>query len=217
MFGLLGGCVRRLFTLLLVIGAVALAWYQRDRILAVWRSFTADEAGVQVPSPELADSAQAKLASLLRHGERVALSQAEVQSLVQFRVASYLPKYIVAPEVTLERDRIRVQARVPTAEFPRMEELADAIGFLPDTTLVGITGKLIPLTGPRVGLAVDEVTAARVPLPRGLIPTVLRRLGRTDEPGLPPDAVALPLPAGASTAYVRGDSVIFLPLEDRGR
>jgi len=214
--GLLGGCVRRIFTLLLLVGAVALAWYQRDRIRSVWRSFTARDAAPQVASPALADSAQAKLASLSRDRERVALSQAEVQSLVQFRVASYLPKYIVAPEVTLERDRIRVQARVPTAEFPRMEELVDVIGFLPDTTVVGITGKLIPLTGPRVGLAVDEVTAARVPLPRGLIPTLLRRFGRKDEPGLPPDALALPLPAGASTAYVRGDSVIFLPHQDRG-
>lgn len=217
MFGLLGGCVRRLFTLLLVAGAVALAWHQRDRILAVWRSYTGGAASAQVPSPELADSAQAKLASLTSDRERVALSEAEIQSLVQFRVASYLPKYIVAPQVSLERDRLRVQARVPTAEFPRMDELVDVIGFLPDTTLIGVTGKLIPLAGPRVGLAVDELTAARVPLPRGLIPTVLRRFGRTDEPGLPPDALALPLPAGASTAYVRGDSVIFLPHYDRGR
>lgn len=217
MLGLLGGCVRRLFTLLLVAGAVALAWHQRDRILDAWRRYRAADANVQVPSPALADSAQAKLASLSRDRERVALSQAEVQSLVQFRVASYLPKYIVAPQVTLERDRLRVQARVPTADFPRMDELVDVIGFLPDTTLIGITGKLIPLTGPRVGLAVDELTAARVPLPKGLIPTVLRRFGRTDEPGLPPDALALPLPPGASTAYIRGDSVIFLPQNDRGR
>ncbi|HEX7119321.1 MAG TPA: hypothetical protein VF212_11060 [Longimicrobiales bacterium] len=209
--------MRRLFTLALVVGGLMLAWQQRDRIQAVWRVLAGPTPGPQVPSPALADSAQAKLASLSSRRERVALSQAEVQSLVQFRVAGYLPAYIVDPRITLEDDRLRVEARVPTAEFPRIDDLADVIGFLPDTTVVGATGKLIPLTGERVGLAVDELSAAHVPLPRGLIPTVLRRLGRTDAPGLPPDALALPLPAGAATAYIRGDSLIFLPRTDRGR
>ncbi|HEX6940708.1 MAG TPA: hypothetical protein VF158_14930 [Longimicrobiales bacterium] len=209
--------MRRLFALALIVMAAALAWQQRDRIRAVWRAVVGPEAGPQVPSPALADSAQAKLASLSSRGERVALSEAEVQSLVRFRVANYLPAYIVDPTVTLDRDRLHAQARIPTADFPRIDDLADVIGFLPDTTVVGVTGKLIPLTGPRVGLAVDGLSAARVPLPRGLIPTVLRRLGRKDEPGLPPDALALPLPSGAATAYIRSDSLIFLPRTDRGR
>ncbi len=209
--------MRRLLTLALVVGGVALAWHYRDQLRTAWHEIRGT-GGPQVPSPALADSAQAKLAALAGDDpERVALSEAEVQSLVQYRVAGYLPGYIVDPRVTLDGDRLRVHARVPTREFPRIDDLAEVMGFLPDTTPVAVTGQLIPLGGSRIGLAVDEVSAARVPLPRGLIPTMLRRFGRTDEPGLPPDALALPLPAGAATAYIRADSLIFIPRFVRGR
>jgi hypothetical protein len=43
-----------------------------------------------------------------------------------------------------------------------------------------------------------------------LVAGALRKLGRNDEPGLPDDALAIPLPPGADAAYVRGDSLIFL-------
>jgi hypothetical protein len=72
------------------------------------------------------------------------------------------------------------------------------------------SGQLIPLQENRVGIAIDELTAARIPLPRGMIPAILRRLGRHDEPGLPPDAFGMALPPGATNAYIRGDSLIFM-------
>lgn len=202
--------MRRLFTLALLIVVGVVAWNERDRILAAWAVL---RGGAEVaPSAELAASAQAKLARLSNsEPERVALSEAEVQSLLQYRVASYLPEYIVAPRVTLDGNRLHVQAQVPTTSFPRIDELESVVGFLPDTTTVKVSGQLIPLDDSRVGLAVDELSAARVPLPRGLIPMLLQRFGRTNEPGLPPDALALPLPAGATTAYVRADSLIFVP------
>lgn len=208
--------MRRLFMVALLVCGAALAWTYREELGRAWDAFRAG-ASPQVPSPALADSAQAKLAMLSGPDpERVALSEAEVQSLVQFRVAGHLPGYVVEPEVTLEKDRLRVAAQVPTDRFPRIDELAEVVGFLPDTTEVMVSGQLIPLRGHRVGFAVDEVSAARVPLPRGLIPTLLRRFGRGDEPGLPPDAVPLPLPAGAAGAYVRNDSLIIVPRTEAG-
>lgn len=206
--------MRRIVTLVLVGVGVAVAWAQRDRLRTVWEDLRGTR---EMPSPELAASAEAKLARLSGDApQRVALSEAEVQSLIQFRVAGYLPDYVVNPRIDLDGDRLRVSAQVPTARFPRLDELEQVMGFLPDTTPVAVTGQLIPLHGSRVGLAVDEVSAARVPLPRGLIPTLLRRFGREDEPGLPPDALALPLPAGASTAYIRSDSLVFVPRAPRG-
>lgn len=205
--------MRRLFAAALVVAGVALAWNYRHEIRSAWRAVRGAADAARLPSPELADSAQAKLAALSAgKPERVALSEAEVQSLLEYRVARYLPAYVVEPRVSLDGGRLRIEAQVPRDRFPRIDELAEVMGFLPDTTPIAVTGQLIPLPGPRVGLAVDEVSAARVPLPRGLIPTLLRRLGRTDRPGLPPDALALPLPAGAAAAYVRGDSLIFVPL-----
>lgn len=204
--------MRRVFTLLIIIGGVALAWHYRDSLVGAWREFAGREAAAAGPSAALAESAQAKLGKLSgpKPEGSVALTETEVQSLVQYRVAGFLPSYVVAPHVELRDGRIRVSAQVPTNRFPRVEELGDVIGFLPDTTEVTAVGQLIPLDGDRVGFAIDEISAARVPLPRGLIPAVLQRLGRKDEPGLPADALALPLPAGAKGAYVRGDSLVLI-------
>src|SRR5690606_33856107 len=94
--------------------------------------------------------------------------------------------------------------------FPRVEELGEVLGFLPDTTEVIASGQIIPLRENRVGVTIDELSAARIPLPRGMIPAILRRLGREDEPGLPPDAFGFALPQGVSNAYIHGDSLIFM-------
>jgi hypothetical protein len=94
--------------------------------------------------------------------------------------------------------------------LPQLSELGEAAAFLPDTTEVGVTGQLLPLRAGRVALAVDQVRAARIPLPKRLVPGALRKLGRKAEPGLPADALALPLPPGVDAAYVRGDSLVFL-------
>ena len=64
--------------------------------------------------------------------------------------------------------------------------------------------------GGRVALAVDQVRAARIPLPKRLVASALSKLGRKPEAGLPADALALRLPSGADAAYVRGDSLVFL-------
>src|SRR5690606_41604065 len=56
----------------------------------------------------------------------------------------------------------------------------------------------------------SDLSVARVPLPARLIPPVLRRLGRKDEDGLPANAIAAPLPAGAGAAYVLGDSMVLV-------
>ena len=53
-------------------------------------------------------------------------------------------------------------------------------------------------------------------LPCRMVGAVLSRLGRRDEAGLPADALALPLPAGATNAYVRGDSLVLVGRDAAG-
>lgn len=218
MVGLIGGCLRRVVSLLVVAAAVLLAWSHRAELQILWIQLRAAVSGEpQEPSRALAEVARAKLERLAEEDspERIVLSEAEVQSLIRFGPGLPLPDYIVSPVVRFERDRVHLRALVPTANFPQAVELGEVIGFLPDTAEVTAIGQLIPLPGPRVGLAIDEVSASRMPLPRGLIPVMLRRMGRTDEPGLPPDAVPLPLPAGAAAAYVRNGSLVLVT--DRAR
>lgn len=213
MIGRVGGRLRRLVLLAIVTSGGVLAWQNRNEIEAAWNEFLAWRSPPQHPSPELAEAAHAKLAALsaAQDASRVSLSQAEVQSLVLYRVAAVLPPFVVAPEIELHGDRLRIQAQVPTDRLPWTEGAREVQELMPDTATVTATAQLIPLDGERVGLALDELTAARVPLPRAMIPMVLKQLGRDDEPGLPPDALALPLPAGAAGAYVRRDRLVLVP------
>ncbi len=210
MFRFLGGCFSKVLGLILLVIVVAVAWFYRDELRTVWRGLRGP-SHVTVSS-ELADSAAARLdAALKGHGpDRVALTQPELQSLLKYRWTSFLPDYVVRPDVQLAAGRIRLQAAVPTERFRRLRELQDVLSFLPDTAELAATGQFIPLAPGRVALEVSEITAARIPVPQRLVPVILDNLGRRDEPGLAPNAVGLPLPRGATAVFVSGDSLVFL-------
>jgi hypothetical protein len=213
------GCLKSLIGMLLVAVVAVFAFLNRERISETWRSLRGTAVVTEaVPSPELADAATSKLQQL-KNGETrsVALTEVELQSLLLYKYRQLLPAFVDSPRVKIENGKIEVQARVPVERLPQLSELGEAAAFLPDTTEVGVTGTILPLRSGRIALAVDQVRAARIPLPKRLVPGALRRLGRKDEAGLPPDALALPLPPGADAAYVRGDSLVFLNNGRTGR
>lgn len=208
-----GNCLQRLLTLAVLVGGVALALHYHDAIADRLRTIRATWlSGATQPSPEVADAAERKLQAFAdgRPPDRLALSEVEVQSLVRYRVAPLLPRYLTSPSVDLRDGRVRLGARVPTARIPTVGELGEMAGFLPDTADVVATGLIIPVDESRAALQVNAITAARVPLPDRMIPDVLTALGREDEPRVPANAVAVALPAGVRAVYVGGDSLVFL-------
>lgn len=208
---MIGGCLRRVFVLAIVVVGAVLAWQYREPLRAAWVAFRSAQPAGPDRGTDLAQGAVAKMLALESgRVDRVALPESELQSLVDSWSEELLPPYIVEPHVEIRGGRLRVRFQVPTDRFPRVEELGEVLGFLPDTTEVTASGQLIPLQANRFGIAIDDLTAARIPLPRGMIPAILRRLGRRDEPGLPPDAFGMALPGGATNAYIRGDSLIFV-------
>ena len=206
------GCLRRILSLIILLIVVAIVWLNRDKIKAKLDHIRGkDKVVIETASPKMAEQADRKLLDL-KSGKtnRVALGEIELQSLVQYKYRALLPSFVDSPTVILKNDEIEVQARVPVDRLPDVSELGPAQSFLPDTAEVGVSGKLLPLKSGRVALAVDAVKAARIPLPHRLVAGALRKLGRKDEPGLPNDAMAIPLPPGVSSAYVRNDSLIFI-------
>ncbi|HSG64688.1 MAG TPA: hypothetical protein VLD39_06795 [Gammaproteobacteria bacterium] len=212
---------RRLFTLLvvvLVLGAVA--WYRpeaRDLLRSLgdrWTVLRKDGAAAQELGPaasaELADQAQRKLDRVQSGNGHESFTTAELQSLLQFRYRQLLPEYVGSPRVTLEGDHIAIRLRVPIERLPRVSDFGEILALLPDTTDLDIRGTLLPSDEGHVAFAVDAVSAQRIPLPRRLVPSALELLGRQDRPGLPEDAIVVPLPSGARSAYVRGDSLVLL-------
>ena len=208
---MLGGCVRRVLVLGLLVGVILGAWLYRDRLRLAWQDLRGTREQVIEPSPELAAIAEQKLAALLDGSQTVvALSSVELQSLLLYRYEGVFPAFLGSPRVELREDQVRLRASVPVDKLPRVADLDEIIAFLPDTTELTVAGQLLPLESGRIGFGIDEVTAATIPLPHRLVPRLLEQIGRQDEPGLPPDAIALQLPRGVAAAYVRADSLYLL-------
>lgn len=210
------GCARRVIMLLMLLLLLAGLWFFRDRIRTAWNDWRGTEEQVAAPSAELAAVAETKLDGL-RDGSAasVSLSGIELESLLLHSYRGVLPAFLDSPKVEIEGDRLRLRARVPVDKLPRVDGLSEAAAFLPDTTELEVTGKLLPLDSGRVAFGIDDVSAARVPLPDRFISGALTRLGRRDEARLPADAIALRLPHGAAAAYIRRDSLVLLARPDR--
>ena len=201
----------RLLTFLVVVAIGTLIWSQWDRLmLLIGQGPPEPPASVSAASPALADSADVKLESL-RTGqvEQVAFNGDELQSLLLYRFVQLLPAFVDSPRVAIVGGYLEVTGRVPVDHLPSMSELGEAASFLPDTTEVGLRGKLLALDSGRVALSIDQVRAARIPLPARLVPKALERLGRKSEPGLPSNALALTLPSGVASAAIEGDFLIL--------
>ncbi|HSJ24976.1 MAG TPA: hypothetical protein VK929_09930 [Longimicrobiales bacterium] len=203
--------MRRIVALVVILALGVGVYLYRDRLLIAWHDYRGTSPAVEEPSPELADRAERKL-NALRDGSSTyaALSAVELESLLAFRYNGVLPGFLDTPVVEMRGDQLRLRARVPVDRLPDIQGLGPAAAFLPDTTEVTVSGRLLPLQPGRVAFAIDDISAQRFPLPRRLVPGALERLGRRDEPGLPADAMALPLPPGANSAYIRRDSLVLL-------
>lgn len=204
------GCLRRVVLLMLLLVVAAGAWLFRDRITNAWHELRGTAPAVEEPSEQLAGRAERKL-DRLRDGSApsASLSSAELESLLLYRYPGMLPAFLGSPDLEMGDDQLQLRARIPIDKLPRVEGF-EVAAFMPDTTDVDVTGRLLPLDDGRVAFAVDRVSAASVPMPSRLVSPALERLGRRDEPGLPRDAIALPLPPGVAAAYIRRDSLVLL-------
>jgi hypothetical protein len=208
------GCMRRIVALVVLLALLVAAWLFRSQLIGAWQSLRGG-AEPELASPELAERAQRKLASLNQADgpARVALTSAELQSLVTYRMAESLPSFILDPVVTVDDGDLRVSARVPTDQVAGVRGIGgsrEILSMLPDTTEVQAKAHLIPLGDGRVGLAVDEVSAASIPLPSRAIPRILESVGRREEANLPAEALAVNLPPGVASVFTHADSIVFV-------
>ncbi len=206
MLRFLGGCAGRLLTLALTVAVLAVAWYNRHELVALVDELLDREPEV---SAVVADEAAARLAALDDGtATRAVFHTAELQSLILYRWAPFLPASLGHPRVALDAGRITLEGYVPTDAFVRIDELREVIGFLPDTASVRMVASVVPLDRGHVSLEVHELGAAGVPLPGRLIPPILARLGPEGLPDVSRNALAIPLPARIEHVYVSGDSLV---------
>ena len=121
------GCMRRIALLVVLVVLLAGAWLFRDRLIGMWQSLRSEES-TQYVSPELADRAEQKLATMTGPDApaRVTLTSAELQSLVAYRMEESLPRFILDPVVTVDDCVLRVRARVQVAALESTEFLLES-------------------------------------------------------------------------------------------
>jgi len=168
------------------------------------------EAGA-APSPELADATLDRF-ERFRAGageRRLALGGAELSSVVRYALPGLIPPGVTDPTIALREGRVLVSARVAVAAFPRLPDLGQLLGLLPDTVLLEMEGSLVPVDQAFLALVVDKVEASRVPIPRRMVADVVAGMGRKGPASMPANALAVPIPDGVASVSVQGDSLVL--------
>lgn len=191
--------------LLILLLAGGAAWWFRDSLPFLDRA-----ESVEV-SPEAADRAADKLARLRAEHEEVRLNSVELSSLLRYRGTEWIPAVVRNPDLRMSGDTLVVAATIPTDRIPSHPDLDRVRDLLPDSARVEVEGAVRMLDSGRAALTVQEVEFAGIPIPERYYPPMLERLGRADEPGLAPEEMALPLPAGVSAVRVEDGYLILVP------
>ena len=211
------GLVRRIVGLLAFVFVAWAGWQWGDYVFPplLERAGVAQEPVLAVdgvePSPELGQATWDRVLGFMEGGaEDIELSGPEVTSLLRYARADQVPEGLSDPAVFFEEGRAEASADVAVADFPGLPDLGPAAGILPDTVRVQITGSIIGFGEGEAVLFAQGIEIAGVPLPRAVIPEVMRGLGREHRPGLPPEAVAVDLPDGIASVHVSGDRLVVV-------
>jgi len=214
MLGCLRGVVVKGVALLALLAAAYAGWLWGPAVFPRIQGWLGMEGSVGVeapePSQEVADSVVARVQALREaQGGRLALGGREITSVIRYAFPGLLPPGVKEPTVIMKEGRLFLQARVVQKDFPRLPDLGPFVGILPDTLNVELEASLMPFGPEEAALLVQRVETSRVPLPRRLIPDILSAIGRVDRPGLPPEAMVVPLPSGLNAAHIVADSLII--------
>lgn len=212
MFALMRFVVKGVFTLVVFLGVAWGGWRWGDRVFPRLEQALGVRTAAEtdsVPSRELADEAIRRWERFAEaEGERELLvSDLEVTSVLRHGLSGLFPAGIAEPRVEFHQGGLKISGRVARDAFPDLPDLAGAVGMLPDTVPITLDAVLVPFESSETALVVRRVSVSGIPVPRRFVPRILEALGRTERPGLPPEALVVPLPDDVLRAYVLADSL----------
>lgn len=188
----------------LILAVLAAAWLFRDQI--AFRLAGSDPVEV---SPEAAEAAQAKLIRLIEDGEEARLSETEVTSLLRYGAPGWAGGSVEEPSIRMSGETLTLTGTVATESLPSHPELDAVRPFLPERAPIEVEGRVVTLASGKAAFEVESVEFASLPIPERYYPEMLERIGRRDEAGLAPTAVAMNLPSGVGQIRVEGGYLIL--------
>ncbi|HEU4699526.1 MAG TPA: hypothetical protein VFS40_10125 [Gemmatimonadales bacterium] len=175
------GCLTLPFRLLGCLGLIvllALGWLYRDRLVPEGRRLLGLETHavtVGRPTSKALASARTKLGGLARGtADSVVLSPGEAASLIAAGLDPLLRRQLDSVRVGLERDAIRVDARLHTARLPK--ELVGPLALgLRQWEPVRAEGPLRAAAAGQGDWEIRRVQVRGVPVPTDLVPRLVQR------------------------------------------
>ena len=197
----------RIGCLTLVALVAAGAWLARDDIMT-WLG-RLDLVPASEPSEALAARAEEKLATLEDDTRRdVELGEAELQSLLTYRVAPFLPAGLEDPVVSVRDSTLVLSALVRPERLDRFAPPELLQQFLADTSRVA--AELVPgLEAPGTGrLRVETIQAGALVIPGLMVPFVLQSLEIPDVE-TSGGRLLVRLPRGVTAVEVRDGALVL--------
>ena len=213
----LKGCLSLVFLILVIVAIAYAGWRYGGGVFPGMETLlgggaTEEVAGEPQPSEAIADAALDRYQELLRSpkGTEAMFSGVEVTSMIRFSFPGLLPQGLAQPEVIIHDGVMDLLAGVARDRFPSFPALQGVMEILPDTIPLEIRAAMLPFDPAHISVLVQGIDASAIPVPHRFIPDILSAVGRRDRAGLPPTAVAVPLPDGLSGAYVQSDSLVLV-------
>ena len=203
------GCFRRLGCLVLLLIIGVLAWFNRDRLEAIYRRYAGDvppadttavaraTGGWEPLTGDKATRGQAAVQSLsTSNGPAfVNLSPGEASSYIFLAVAKQLPASSEDITSRVKNDRLYVRANVALKDFGGAKILGPLGGLLGERDTVQLGGTINVLRPGEGEFLVKDVKIGSFPVPDAIIPRLIRRIRKGEMPaGISDGALPMKLP-----------------------
>ncbi len=212
MIGCLGRTIGRLVGVVLLAAIIWVAWNHGPELSHRFFGTQAGTDETQEPSAALATEAVDRY-QLMVEGDappdRSYFTGSEVESLLRFTVPGYLPAGVADPTVRFNDGEAIVGVRVSRDLLPDVQELERVLEILPDTVPVQVRGTLVPGREGETALVIRRIDVSGIPIPRRFFARIIAALDPRATPGLPAEAVAVPLPEGMRSVLIEGDRLMI--------
>ncbi|HTE45658.1 MAG TPA: hypothetical protein VK636_10475 [Gemmatimonadaceae bacterium] len=209
------GCIARLGCLVVLAIVAVCGWFTRDRWLPErFRPYVTRSAPATVGWEPLTERGSERTrAALAKLEQRTGpafqtLTSSDVASYAFGSVSKSLSSAVDSVSTHGSGDVISMRARVRTSELGGASSLGPLASMLGEYEWVQLSGTFHVIQPGLAEFDVRDVKVHDLPLPSGMIPQLVKRLGRGQRPpGMSPSGLPLPIPRSVGDIRVAGGKV----------